>query len=264
MITMDEIWIGIMNTGTMLASNNALKFVNFPTQVLTKCTKILPVMIVGIIRGTYSYPMIKYICAVSVTGGLVIFNLAKILSAKPDLNEKDSSLKWIGYALLVVSLTLDGVINTQCDIVKRRSTKKNQVFRFMVSNNLVGIFITVAMLAYEAGQYGTNPFLPLLEWKSMQKFLIFGFAGGIGQIFIYLTIQFFNGFILTSINTSRKFMSMFVSILMFGHQFNLYHKIGVGIIIASTLIDIVTSEMSKRSGSVNQEQKKDGEKKKDQ
>lgn len=100
-----EIYVGFLNYATMLSSNYALNFVNFPVQALVKSCKILPVMLTGIIWGVYSYPWTKYFNAFMVTVGLVIFNLGK--SSKDDLD-----VEFIGGFLLFISLLFDGLIQT--------------------------------------------------------------------------------------------------------------------------------------------------------
>ena len=92
---------------SMFTSNFALNFVTYPIQALVKSCKILPVMVAGLIRGTYSYPPVKYFCALLVTIGLVVFNFG---SSKK--NSDDFSVGIFGGILLCVSLVFDGLLNT--------------------------------------------------------------------------------------------------------------------------------------------------------
>lgn len=107
-ITRGELFVGFLNYSTMFTSNLALNFVSYPMQALVKSCKILPVMIAGIIRATYSYPLIKYFCAILVTLGLVVFNFGN----KKGAGEDDFKVGWIGGVLLAVSLVFDGLLNT--------------------------------------------------------------------------------------------------------------------------------------------------------
>ena len=50
MFTTQSIIIGVMNYLTMFFSNTALSYVEYPVQALVKSCKILPVMVMGIIR----------------------------------------------------------------------------------------------------------------------------------------------------------------------------------------------------------------------
>lgn len=51
----------------------ALKFVSFPTQVLAKASKIIPVMIMGIVVSKKKYEYYEYIVALLISLGMVLF-----------------------------------------------------------------------------------------------------------------------------------------------------------------------------------------------
>jgi adenosine 3'-phospho 5'-phosphosulfate transporter B2 len=55
----------------------ALKFVSFPTQVLAKASKVIPVMLMGkVVNGT-TYPMWEYGCAAGLALGVAVFMFMK-------------------------------------------------------------------------------------------------------------------------------------------------------------------------------------------
>ena len=45
----------------MVTSNKALMWVNYPTQVVGKSCKPIPVMILGVVIGRKRYPLLKYL-----------------------------------------------------------------------------------------------------------------------------------------------------------------------------------------------------------
>jgi hypothetical protein len=51
----------------------ALKYVSFPTQVLAKSTKIIPVMIMGKFVQSKTYPVYEYVCAILLSIGVALF-----------------------------------------------------------------------------------------------------------------------------------------------------------------------------------------------
>ena len=63
----------ISNSVSSWAQYEALKYVSFPTQVLSKSCKILPVMLVGIVLNGVSYPMIEYVEALLITAVSSLF-----------------------------------------------------------------------------------------------------------------------------------------------------------------------------------------------
>ena len=76
----------VSNTLSSFAQYEALKFVSFPTQVLSKSCKLIPVMIVGVLLNKKTYPRQEYMDAFLITFGVSIFTLSEKLGGGSDLN----------------------------------------------------------------------------------------------------------------------------------------------------------------------------------
>lgn len=87
----------------MISSNMALRWVPYPTQVVGKSAKPIPVMILGLLVGNKTYAMKKYICVLMIVIGVVLF----MYKDGKSNTEQDSS--GIGELLLVMSLSMDGL-----------------------------------------------------------------------------------------------------------------------------------------------------------
>lgn len=66
-----------------------------------------------------------------------------------------------------------------------------------------------------------------------------GFAGACGQVFIYLTIGSFDCFVLTTITTTRKFFTVVISNLKFGHGFSNQEWVGAILVLVGAMIEPV-------------------------
>ena len=66
---------GVSQMLAMAGSNEALRYVSYPTQVLGKSCKMVPVMAGGIVLGGKSYSAFEYIQVVLITVGVCMFNL---------------------------------------------------------------------------------------------------------------------------------------------------------------------------------------------
>lgn len=238
-LTIGEFKLGILNNLTMLCSNFALAYIDYPTQALVKSSKILPVMTMGWFRGTYNYKIYKYICAITITLGLVIFNVAKLGNQVGSMN-----LNPIGFGLLFLSLFFDGLVATQSDIEKHKR-KKPSPFHMMVASNMVGILLNVGIIAYTFIVHGENVFLQVHQ-NNFYPLVLIGVCATMGQIFVYIIISRFDCFILTTINTSRKFFSVLFSIVYFGHHVGTLHMIGIVLVIISVVADAGFSEYYRR------------------
>ena len=88
---------GVSQMLAMAASNEALRFVSYPTQVLGKSCKMVPVMAGGILLGGKRYSASEYAQVLLVTLGVCVFNFG----GKAKKGGADSS-----YGLLLILLSL--------------------------------------------------------------------------------------------------------------------------------------------------------------
>merc|ERR1719357_1963792 len=90
----------------MVTSNKALLWVNYPTQVIGKSCKPIPVMILGVLFGGKRYPVLKYLFVLLIVAGVALFMY------KPKSNTADNtsaSIIGAGELLLALSLLCDGL-----------------------------------------------------------------------------------------------------------------------------------------------------------
>ena len=96
-----DLYVGFWSFLSMFSSNHAIKYVSFPTQVLAKSAKVIPVIIVGSINGVYSFSKKTWVLAFMIAIGLFLFNFANVQGGV-------QSESLIGASLLMLSLFSDG------------------------------------------------------------------------------------------------------------------------------------------------------------
>lgn len=173
-----------------------------------------------------------------ITVGLIIFNVAKMGSKIQGMG-----FNAIGMFLLFLSLFFDGLLATQTDSEKKK-TKSTNPFKLMFSSNLVGLTLYVSMAAYTYFVKHVNVFNELNE-NNITKILLISASGAIGQIFIFVIINRFNCFLLSVVNTTRKFFNILFSIFWFSHPMTSLHWIGIMIVLGAITADIALSQMGK-------------------
>lgn len=234
-LTMHDMWIGSLNNATMISSNTALSYVDYPTQALVKSCKLLPVIAFGYFRKTYNYSTYKYVCACMVTVGLLIFNICKLGNKVTGI-----AVNATGISLLFISLFFDGVLATECD--KDKKSKRKSPFYLMVGNNTTGILCCSAFVLYyyvAEGKFILNE----INKNNIFLLLLIGLCSSCGQIFIYAMIKRFDNFILAVVNTSRKFFSILFSIFWYNHVLNSGQWVGIVVIMSSLIVDIAFTQM---------------------
>lgn len=193
----------------MVCSNMALQWVNYPTQVVGKSGKPIPVMILGVLLGKKNYPLRKYLFVLLIVIGVVVFMF------KDGKSGEGSSVLGFGEFLLVLSLMMDGLTGAIQE--RMRSEYKTKSGHMMLSMNLWStIYLGVAIIITGEGLMFVN-FVqrhPSLVWQ----LITFSIAGALGQFFIFLTVSDFGPLPCSIITTTRKFFTVLGSVILFGNS----------------------------------------------
>ncbi|KAI1720772.1 UAA transporter family domain-containing protein [Ditylenchus destructor] len=221
----------------MLFSNLALEWVNFPTQVLGKSCKPIPVMIFGVIFAHKRYHWKKYVCVLAMVMGMAVFlykDKSKPRSGKADLFEFGA-----GEMLVVASLAMDGVTGAVQDKIRHNYTTEKWSMMFFMN------FYSAAFLAITLTATGElAAFIQFVQTYTfiVQDMLMFAIAGAAGQCFIFKIVTDFGPLPCSIVTTSRKLFSLFISVLLFGHPFSTRHMIGTAIVFSALFYDALESK----------------------
>ncbi|KAF9800635.1 hypothetical protein SFRURICE_014066 [Spodoptera frugiperda] len=120
----------------MVSSNMALQWINYPTQVVGKAAKPIPVMILGVLVGHKSYPMKKYLFVLLIVVGVVMFMYKD--QVKKTVAD-DSSMFGIGELLLLLSLTMDGLTGAVQERIKSESSPS--AYAMMLNTNMCATLV---------------------------------------------------------------------------------------------------------------------------
>lgn len=113
----------------MVSSNMALRWVSYPTQVVGKSAKPIPVMILGVLLGRKSYSWIRYACVTTIVVGVVMFMYKE---SKTPLGANDSRTG-LGELLLVLSLSMDGLVGAVQERMRASSAPSGQQMMYAMN-----------------------------------------------------------------------------------------------------------------------------------
>jgi UDP-galactose transporter B1 len=241
---MDIFNSGISQMLAMAGSNEALRYVSYPTQVLGKSCKMVPVMAGGLLLGGKSYTVFEYLQVVLITGGVVVFNFG----GKSKAGGADSTY---GLALIAFSLFMDMVTGGLQDKVKKSTKELNPsvkgakptMHESMMWTNVSGALVA-GVLALLTGHLSEGLAFCTRNPEVLMAILVYSLASAVGQNFIYYTVTEFGPLLLTTVTTTRKIFSTLYSV--FRNPENSLSEMqwgGCCLVFAGLLLDVAAKYM---------------------
>lgn len=212
-----------------LCTNYALKWISYPVQVIAKCAKPIPTLILTTIIGKRRYKCQKYLFIIMIVLGVGLFMYNK------DKNSNIEKAVWYGEILLLASLLLDGLRSGFEERIRHESAPAP--FSMMLAiNGYSAIFLTIT--AFVTGD-AVNFVKFVAKYPDVMYLLAFmAFISGIGQVFIYIMLSHFGALSCSVVTTTRKFFTVLFSVVVYGHLIFYYQWIGVAMVFGGLFADI--------------------------
>lgn len=119
-------------------SNTSLEYLNYPTQVIFKCCKLIPVLIGGILIQRKQYGVLDFLAAGSMCCGLSLFTLADSYMS-PNFDS-------VGVFVISLALLCDAAIgNVQEKSMKNYNATNTEVVFYSYSIGFVYLFVIMVL-----------------------------------------------------------------------------------------------------------------------
>jgi len=194
----------------------ALKHINFPTMILGKSCKLVPVMLMNWLVYRRRFSAQKYASVALITLGVSGFMLFEPHRNSSKAAEAVTSL-W-GLGLLMINLLIDGATNSwQDQMFLQHKMKSLQMMFFMslFSSALMLSFLTLWPWTDELSR--STVFLAEFP-SAIPDLALFCLCGALGQVFIFLTIESFGSLSLVTVTVTRKLFTILLSLFWFNHE----------------------------------------------
>ncbi|CAH8508860.1 unnamed protein product [Schistosoma rodhaini] len=225
----------------MYTSNTSLKYVSYPTQVIGKSIKPIPVMLLSVLLARRRYPLQKYIFVTMISFGVALFMF--------NWHSTRDSASYFGFGecLLISSLLLDGVTGGVQEELKKYNVGS---YTLMMHMNLWSIIYLVPVIVF-SGE--VSPFLEFIKRHPhiFYDMSIFGLTSAVGQIFLFGLITNFSPLTCSIVTTTRKFFTVLFSIILFGHSMTTCQWIGTVLIFSGLLLDQTYGKTRSKQSSNN-------------
>ncbi|KIJ54795.1 hypothetical protein M422DRAFT_24686 [Sphaerobolus stellatus SS14] len=251
----------------------ALSHISYPTMVLGKSCKLVPVLIMNVLLYRRKFAPHKYIVVAMVTTGISMFMLfgsdtAKAASkhaSKASSGGGGSNL--IGLLYLTINLIMDGAINSTQDEIFSRFKVTGQQMMFFI--NVFGVLISGFLAAVPL------PYIPVIHPSEIREselagalnfiqthpgvvrpLIQFALTGALGQLFIFETLQHFGSLTLVMITLTRKMFTMILSVVVYNHTLTGGQWLGASTVFAGISVEAWVKRREVHAKRVVQEKEK--------
>ncbi|XP_044739906.1 solute carrier family 35 member B1 homolog [Chrysoperla carnea] len=215
----------------MVCSNMALQWVPYPTQVVGKSAKPIPVMLLGVLIGHKSYPLKKYLFVLLIVSGVVLFML-KDKAKKADTESHFG----IGQVLLLLSLILDGLTGAVQERIRAESAPSGQ--QMMLSMNAWSCAFLAVALTFTGEGFSFAAFCSRHP-EVLHQLGTLAIAGALGQLFILLMVSEYGPLPCSIVTTTRKFFTVLGSVFIFGNALSFRQWFGAAAVFTGLFLDTI-------------------------
>lgn len=235
--------IAMSNMLATTCQYEALRYVSFPTQTLAKTAKMIPVMIWGTLLQSKKYKIKDYIVAAGVTLGATLFLLTGSVTAK-QAKSADKSTTVLGMVIMMAYLFFDGFTST----VQERLFKKREVSTW---NQMLYVGLLSALVTGFLSGVNTqgNGGIPPWDQDLYINVLALSLSAAVAQIFILMLIKEFGALLFATVMTTRQFLSILLSCLIFLHPLSLGQWTGTIVVFGALYYKTLSSSFGRGGGS---------------
>mmetsp|Transcript_9848 Transcript_9848/g.18531 ORF Transcript_9848/g.18531 Transcript_9848/m.18531 type:complete len:396 (+) Transcript_9848:448-1635(+) len=217
---------------TSLSLNSGL---SFPLATMAKSGKMAPVMIGQLVLGGSRYSTRDYLQVGAIIVGTAMLGLSK---AKGDHGMAHSTS--LGVIFIVASLIMDGITGGLQKRLKRDTLEAGNPLKgydFMFYTNTYMLFVALSVSNINGDLVNGTRYC-LQDPNICSLILKFCVCSAIGQSFIFYTIASFDPLVCSTITTTRKIVSVFLSIFYKGHVMNTQAWCGVFLACVGILSEV--------------------------
>ena len=238
----------IYSYGAVSASNvvattcqyEALKYVSFPVQTLGKCAKMIPVMIWGYAINGKTYKVADYLIACGVMTGCTLFAMYGETTSS---SAEGPSTGVYGIALMLGYLGFDGFTSTFQD--KLFKGYQMETYNQMLWVNFCSAVISSFWLFSDSSMGAAIQFIKNHP-EAINDVLVLSAASTCGQLCILYTIREFGALLFATIMTTRQFLSILLSCIIFMHPLTAMQWLGTGLVFASLYYQAFVKNAAKK------------------
>lgn len=220
--------VAALTVGTMGFSNSSVGYLNYPTQVIFKSCKLIPVMIGSILILGKQYTFPEVVACLCMCTGLIWFTLAD--------STVQPSFSITGVVLVSLALLCDAAIgNVQEAAMKRYSEGTTHVVLYSYS---IGFFIIFAGLLCSGQLIPAASFAALNPWEVYGRAIMLSAAGFCGVQVVLTLVTLHGALVAVTVTTFRKAITICLSFFLFSKPFTIQYIWGGLLVVMGIYLNI--------------------------
>ncbi|XP_052861318.1 adenosine 3'-phospho 5'-phosphosulfate transporter 2 [Anopheles cruzii] len=226
--------LAFLTLGTMGLSNSSVGYLNYPTQVIFKCCKLIPVLIGSVlIQGKRHGPM-DFFAAFAMCIGLILFTLADS-QMQPDFDT-------FGVFLISMALLCDAAIgNVQEKAMREYRAPNNEVVIYSYG---IGFVYLAAIMLLSGHLYKGVVFCAQHPVETYGYGFLFSLTGYLGIQIVLTLVRTCGAPLAATVTTARKAITIALSFVFFSKPFTMQY-LWSGLIVVFGIYLNVYSKRSK-------------------
>ncbi|XP_060658378.1 adenosine 3'-phospho 5'-phosphosulfate transporter 2 [Drosophila nasuta] len=205
--------LAALTLGTMGLSNSSLGYLNYPTQVIFKCCKLIPVLVGSILIQGKRYGPLDFAAALSMCIGLAWFTLADS-QMTPNFNP------W-GVAMISGALLCDAAIgNVQEKAMREHKAPSSEVVFYSYGLGFVYLFVIMLLTGNFFSGFAFCLAHPL---ETFGYGFLFSLSGYLGIQFVLALVRSSGAPLAATVTTARKAVTIAFSFVLFSKPFTVQY-----------------------------------------
>ena len=237
-MVMSPLWeYSFPSVANMLSSwcqYEALKYVSFPTQMLAKAFKMVPVMLMGKVLHNKAYETYEYF-----TGGVVAFGLYLFLSSSEKIDLKQNVFgdpesvtgAWCGVVLLMLFLFFDSFTSQWQTRMFQLHKQMSPLQMMLITNAFSTVFAFITLVHQE--ELSSSLSFVVSHPEIVLHLSLFCISSTVGQLFIFYTVKNFGAVVLSIIMSIRILISTMLSCFVYSHPITELGFVGILIVFGA-------------------------------
>lgn len=212
----------------------ALKYVSFPTQMLAKAFKVVPVMLMGKFMHNKSYESFEYVSAATVGFGLYLFmDSSEHISLKENVFGDPEGVKgaWCGVVLLILYLFFDSFTGQWQTRMFQINKNMSPLQMMLIMNAFSAVFSFITLIHQE--ELWLSLYFVYTHPEMVMHLVIFCVCSTVGQLFIFYTVKNFGAVVFSIIMSLRILFSTVLSCVVYSHPITELGFLGIAIVFGA-------------------------------